>query len=347
MNPSGASVPGPGGHTRAQQAHSLSHDPLWPRAGDWPAWAPGARADAVLVGIPTWRTSLSPGQAHTTPAAIRDALRYYSADALVRTPAASWSHNAEPADRSDSLRPRHAGHARLSVLDAGDVLEPDGPGEERAIARVAELAATASLVIVLGGDNAATVPAALGTWGARIATAGLVTLDAHHDLRDGTTNGSPVRRLLEAGLAGERVSQVGIEPLANSRAYAERAAEHGITVVTRAELLRTPIEAAMTAALDRASTAGGPVHVDLDLDVCDRSVAPGCPASVPGGLSAIELRTAARLAGAHPAVTSIDLTELDATRDTADQRTVRLAALCVLEALAGLASRPTAARAAG
>ncbi len=294
----------------------LSHDPLWPRAGDWPAWAPSSRADAVLVGIPTWRTALSPGQGHTTPAAIRDALRYYSADALARPDG-----------------------SRVTVLDAGDVLEPDGPGEAAATARIAELAASASLVIVLGGDNAATVPAALGAWGDRIATAGLVTLDAHHDLRDGISNGSPVRRLLEAGLAGARVSQLGIEPLANSAAYRARAAEHGITVVTRAELLRTPIEAAMTAALDRAASAGGPVHVDLDLDVCDRSVAPGCPASVPGGLSAIELRTAARLAGAHPAVTSIDLTELDAARDTADQRTVRLAALCVLEALAGFASR--------
>lgn len=303
---------------------SLAHDPLWPRAGDLPAWAAGSPADAVLVGIPTWRTSLSPGQAHTTPAAIRDALRSYSADALARPDGSA-----------------------LVVLDAGDVPEPDGEGEVAATARVAEVAATASLVIVLGGDNAATVPAALGSWGDAIATAGLVTLDAHHDLRDGTSNGSPVRRLLEAGLAGTRVSQLGIEPLANSRAYAARAAEHGIAVVTRAELQRTPIEVAMTAALDRAASAGGPVHVDLDLDVCDRSVAPGCPASVPGGLSAIELRTAARLAGAHPAVTSIDLNELDAARDAADQRTVRLAALCVLEALAGLATRPVAAAAGG
>lgn len=294
----------------------LSHDPLWPRAGDWPAWVAGSRADAVVVGIPTWRTALSPGQAHTTPAAIRDALRYYSADAVTRP------------DGSE-----------LIVLDAGDVLEPDGAGEEAATARVAELASGASLVIVLGGDNAATVPAARGSWGARIGQAGLVTLDAHHDLRDGVTNGSPVRRLLEAGLAGARVSQLGIDPLANSAAYRARAHEHGITVVTRAELLSTPIESAMTAALDRAASAGGPVHVDLDIDVCDRSVAPGCPASVPGGLSAIELRTAARLAGAHPAVSSIDLTELDAMRDTPDQRTIRLAALCVLEALAGLASR--------
>lgn len=326
---------------------ALAHDPLWPRAGDWPAWAPGMQADAVIVGIPTWRTSLSPGQAHTTPAAIRDALRYYSADALVRIPHVDRSLVASESTSAANTRPIDGNDARLTVLDASDVLEPDGAGEAAATARVAEIASAASLVIVLGGDNAATVPAALGAWGERIATAGLVTLDAHHDLRDGTTNGSPVRRLLEAGLAGERVSQLGIEPLANSRAYAARAAEHGIDVVTRAELLRTPIEVAMAAALDRAASAGGPVHVDLDLDVCDRSVAPGCPASVPGGLSAIELRTVARLAGAHPAVTSIDLTELDAARDTADQRTVRLAALCVLDALAGLASRPTTASAAG
>jgi len=306
-------------------APALAHDPLWPRAGDWPAWAPGARADAVLVGIPTWRTSLSSGQAHTTPAAIRDALRFYSADALARPDG-----------------------SRVTVLDAGDVPEPDGAGEEAATIRVAEIASTASLVIVLGGDNAATVPAALGAWRAHpadIAVAGLVTLDAHHDLRDGTSNGSPVRRLLDAGLDGARVSQLGIEPLANSAAYRARAAEHGITVVTRADLVRTPIAAAMAAALDRAASAGGPVHVDLDLDVCDRSAAPGCPASVPGGLSALELRTAARLAGAHPAVTSIDLTELDAARDTADQRTIRLAALCVLEALAGLTTRPVGAAA--
>lgn|GEM_PF-44266 len=357
----------PTGACSGTPASPLAHDPLWPRAGDWPTWVPGSRADAVLVGIPTWRTSLSPGQTHLTPAAIRDALRFYSADALLTaptpdplqtasahdpaltTPATDPLLTASATDRSliaegfvtdRNKGPIEGGGARLVVLDAGNVPEPDGAGEKQAIARVAELAAGASLVIVLGGDNAATVPAALGAWGASIATAGLVALDAHHDLRDGTSNGSPVRRLLDAGLAGYRVSQLGIEPLANSREYSARAAQHGITVVTRAELARTPIAAAMAAALDRAASAGGPVHVDLDLDVCDRSVAPGCPASVPGGLSAFELRQAARLAGAHPAVTSIDLTELDAARDAADGRTVRLAALCVLEALAGLASRP-------
>jgi formiminoglutamase len=54
---------------------------------------------------------------------------------------------------------------------------------------------------------------------------------------------------------------------------------------------------------------------------------------VPGGISAYELRVAARVAGGHPDVVSIDLTEVDAAADAPDQRTVRLAALCVLEAV--------------
>ncbi|MGO1920652.1 MAG: formimidoylglutamase, partial [Microbacterium sp.] len=56
---------------------ALSSDPLWPRAGAWPAF--DGAADAVLLGVPTWRTSLSPTGAHATPTAVRDALRRYSA----------------------------------------------------------------------------------------------------------------------------------------------------------------------------------------------------------------------------------------------------------------------------
>lgn len=283
---------------------ALPHDELWPRAGDWPA--PSAHADLALVGIPTWRTSLSPTGAHATPAAVREALRRYSFEST------------------------------LSIVDAGDLDDPDGD-EAAAIAAVAAMDAT--LVAVLGGDNAATVPAALGRWGRSIATAGLVTVDAHHDLRDGVSNGSPVRRLIEAGLVGTRVVQIAIAEFANSRAYTDRAAEYGITVIPRDVLHRRPMVDVMAEALDVASSGGGPVHVDLDVDACDRSVAPACPASVPGGISAAELRSAARVAGRHGAVTSIDLTEVDATADAPDGRTVRLAALCVLEAAAGLAER--------
>ncbi|MBH0053280.1 MULTISPECIES: arginase family protein [unclassified Salinibacterium] len=284
----------------------LNADPLWPRAGDWPSPVDDEWADVALIGIPTSRTSLSPTQAHTTPAAVREALRRYAA-------------------LSD-----------LRIVDAGTVREPD-LNEQGAIDAVAQL--RAELVIALGGDNAATVPTALGRWGADITSAGLITLDAHYDLRDGASNGSPVRRLLEAGLDGSRVVQIGIEPLANSHAYAERARDAGIMVITRDELRSRSMDEVMAQALEIAGAAGGPIHVDLDVDVCDRSVAPGCPASVPGGISAIELRTAARRAAAHQAVSSIDLVEVDAAADAPDERTVRLVALCVLEAIAGVSLR--------
>lgn len=282
----------------------LPYDPLWPRAGDWPAPVDGERADVAIVGIPTFRTSLSPTQAHSTPLAVREALRRYSLETALR------------------------------VVDAGDAVDPDHFDATALVAAI-----DAGVVIAIGGDNSATVPAALGRWGARLDHAGLVTVDAHHDLRDGVSNGSPVRQLLDAGLRGTRVTQIGIEPLANSRAFRERADAAGITVVLREDLHRRHIADVMVEAIERAASAGGPVHVDLDLDVCDRSVVPGCPASVPGGISAAELRAAARAAGSHPAVTSVDLTEVDATSDASDGRTVRLAALCVLEIIAGVADR--------
>jgi formiminoglutamase len=290
---------------------ALSVDPLWPRAGNWPA-AGDQPVDLALIGIPTHTTSLSATGAHATPAAVRGALRYYS----------------EFTDRP----------LGLAFADFGDAVDPDGD-ETATAALVARAVAASHLVVALGGDNSATVPTALGAWGDRIATAGLVTLDAHHDLRDGRSNGSPVRRLIEAGLSGARVVQVGIADFANSADYTARAADLGITVVRRGALLSRPIADVVGEALDLAAAAGGPVHVDLDIDVCDRSVAPACPASVPGGIAAHELRAAARAAGGHPAVESIDLVEVDATADAADGRTVRLVALCVLEAAAGLSER--------
>lgn len=302
-------------------APGLSFDPSWPRAGSWlrretADHSDDGSLDLALLGIPAFRTSLSPTGAHATPAAVREALLRYSTHA----------HGLD----LDAL----------VVADLGDVDEPDGrEGEERVRAAVADAAERARLVVALGGDNSVTYATALGAWGPALPTAGLITLDAHHDLRDGESNGSPVRRLLDAGLDGARVVQIGISDFANSRAYSDRARDAGITVIGRDDVADRGIGAAVAEALAIAGAAGGPVHVDLDVDVCDRSVAPGCPASVPGGISAHELRRAAFLLALDPRVASLDLTEVDATADTPDGRTVRLAALCVLEAAAGLAAR--------
>ena len=319
---------------------TLSHDPLWPRAGDWPAFdalAGGERADLALLGVPAWRTSLSPTNAHATPAAIRDALRRYS-------PALVPDRTAGGATDATTAAPRPAGAVDLGALglaDAGDIDEPDGEaGEARTRARVAEVLARSGALVALGGDNSVTFATALGAWGDDLGRAGLVTIDAHYDLRDGVSNGSPVRRLVEAGLDPSRIVQVGIQDFANSAAYARRAAELGITVIHRDELHRRPPADVMAEALEVAGAAGGPVHLDVDVDACDRSVAPGCPASVPGGLAAWELRALVRAAASDPRVRSADLAEIDATADAPDGRTVRLAALCVLEFAAGIWARP-------
>jgi formiminoglutamase len=293
---------------------ALAHDALWPRAGGWPsADDVDGPVDAALVGVPTWRTSLSPTGAHATPGAVREALRRYSATLL----------GPPPRDLGEALR----------IIDAGDVAEPDGPEGEGAVrALVAGLAERAGLVIALGGDNSATYAVAQGA-----RATGLITIDAHFDLRDGVSNGSPVRRLVEDGLDPRRIVQLGIADFANSVAYARRAADWGITVVTLDEVRARGAADVAAQALEIAGAGGGGIHLDIDVDVCDRAVAPGCPASVPGGLGASELRALVRALAGDARLGSADIVEVDATADAPDGRTVRLAALCVLELLAGKA----------
>jgi len=300
---------------------SRPDDPRWPRASAWLNGGPkpGARPDLAVLGIPTYATSISPTGAHATPNAVRRVLAKMS----------TWC-----ASRGVDL----AEH--VSVLDLGNVDDPDlgDEGEWRVTTAAKAAARQASLTFAIGGDNSLTAPYAQGVLG-DLTQAGLVTLDAHHDVREGRSNGSPIRRLLDAGLPGEHVVQVGIADWANSRSYAAEAHARGITVVHRGDVAKRGIDDTMRHALDVAGAGGRPVVVDLDLDVCDRSVAPACPASLPGGLTAYEALTAAYIAGRDPRVRGIDVTEVDATNDAPDERTVRLAALCLLEAAAGLALR--------
>lgn len=300
----------------------MAEDPLWPRASDWieactqehtwPRERNPRRPQLTLLGVPAHATSLSRTRADRTPTAVRAALTRFSTYVT-----------SEHLDLRD-----------LMLVDLGDVAEPDTPRGERETIEAVRLFPEA-LALTLGGDNSITTAVAHGA-----CADGLITLDAHHDLRDGRSNGSPVRRLLELGMDGRRIVQVGIADFANSPDHAARAREHGITVISRDELARRGIADAMAQALEIAGS--GPaerVHVDLDVDVCDRAVAPACPASLPGGISAGDLRAAARLAASDPRVASMDLTEVDASADAPDGRTVRLVALCVLEIATGVLLR--------
>jgi formiminoglutamase len=223
----------------------------------------------------------------------------------------------------------------LSIEDLGAIANPD-QNEAETTARIRS--ANKALTIALGGDNSITYAAALGVFGEDLANARLITLDAHHDLRDGISNGSPVRRLIEAGLDPKNIVQIGINDFSNSAEYARAARDLGISVIFRNALEQMGMAEACRIAL--AAVGDGPIFIDVDVDVCDRSVVPGCPAAAPGGITAFQLRQAVRTLCGHPNVRGIDITEVDVTRDSEDERTVRLAALVVLEALTGYALRP-------
>ena len=295
---------------------NLPHDPNWTRANTLIATT-NPSAKIALVGVPANKGSISPTSADQTPDAIRGALARFSTY--------STSQDIELSEES--------------FTDLGNIDSPDGSeGVARVHSFVKDLLAKHQLIIALGGDNSITYSVASGLW-PDLSKIGLITFDAHHDLRDGQSNGSPVWQLIQAGLPGKNIVQIGIADFANSAQYSQRAKENGITVVTRAQLREQSIAEVLRKALEIAGADGREIYVDLDVDVCDRSVVPACPAAMPGGISADELRQAAFLVGADKRVRAIDITEIDSAADSEDQRTVRLGALLVLEAASGFATR--------
>jgi formiminoglutamase len=297
-------------------AIKLAKDGLWQRANT--LFKPNLKqADIALLGFPVHKSSITPNSCHLAPKAIRSALARYS----------TYS-----ASNDVDLR-------ELKITDLGDVTGADSSNGKKVIAKkVSGLLDRYGLLIALGGDNSITYTITSGLFG-DLSKVGLITLDAHHDLRDGNTNGSPVWRLIQAGLPGKNIVQIGISDFANSKEYSGRAKEAGIFVITRAQLRNKSIQDAMKQAFAHLGRNVDHIYVDLDVDVCDRSVAPACPAATPGGISADELRQAAFLAGANYKVRAVDITEIDPKRDSKDERTVRLAALLVLEIAAGYKTR--------
>lgn len=283
-------------------------DSKWPRASQW--LKPGDRGHIGLLGVPAHQTSISSTQAHLTPAAIRGALARYS----------TYSIEFDR-DLGD-----------LDFVDLGDVANPDAD-DDVTTAAIASAAEGVELLIALGGDNSITYSVARA-----IQADAVITFDAHHDVRDGRSNGSPIKRLIEGGIPGNRIVQIGITDFANSAEYSHWAREQGVNIITRAAVAEMGMAACVVEALN-ALEGAKKIHVDVDVDVCDRSVAPACPASVPGGLTAYELRSGVRLLARDKRVAAFDITEIDAAADTPDQRTIRLGALIVLEGTLGFSLR--------
>jgi formiminoglutamase len=299
---------------------ALHEDSNWPRASGWLSGSKEGRTLGTLgvLGAGLNR-SITPGRCDLAPTAVREALR--------RLSTYDFDHDVDV--------------RRIEARDFGDVrLARDYETSLGNVRKALEAALDlAGAVVLLGGDNGVTLPGvqALGPLG----HVGLVTLDAHLDLRethDGPMNGNPIRGLLEAGLPGEHVVQIGLQSFANSAAYAQVARKHGRTTIPASAVHGQGIDAVVARAFALIPTHVSAVYVDLDLDVMDRSFAPACPGARPGGLLPWQVRRFAYLAGGYPKTKVMDLVELDPERDVGDC-TALTAAVCLLEFASGMLSR--------
>jgi formiminoglutamase len=290
----------------------------WPNLSDLLV-GPETTAPIGLVGAPLAAGSVTPGQCDLAPALLRQTLRRigrYDVESRREL-------STQITDRGD------ADLAGLSIEDA------TGPIRDA----VRFSASLHQLTLVAGGNNAVTRPAVLGL-GLPLENVGLITLDAHFDMREtheGLSNGNPVRALIEDGLPGANIAQIGLASFANSRKMHEDAVEAGNLVVTAGEVRRLGIALAVDRALDHLSRCSG-VVVDCDIDVIDRSQFPAAPGARPGGMAVHDFFAAVRRLAADPRVKLIDLTEWDPPLDSTDLSALT-AARWVAECIAGFELR--------
>ena len=290
----------------------------WPNLAELIVGADKA-APVGLLGVPLAAGSVTPGACDQAPLILRKTLRRIG--------------------RYDVETGREL---ETKIADRGDV-ELCGPTIEKATPKIRAAVSASTeahaLTLLVGGNNAVTRPGVLGV-GGELAEIGLITLDAHFDMRDtsgGLSNGNPVRALIEDGLPGANIAQVGLASFANSRAMHEDAIEAGNLIVTIGDVRRDGIAHALDRALDHVAHCDA-LMIDCDIDVIDRSQFPAAPGARPGGMAGVDFFAAVRRLAAHPRVRLIDLTEWDPPLDPTELSALT-AARWVAECLAGFEMR--------
>jgi arginase len=114
---------------------------------------------------------------------------------------------------------------------------------------------------------------------------------------------------VEAPLPHENLAMIGLR----SVDAAERAAleESTITAVDMRAIDETGIAQPLSAFLERVAAANGMLHVSLDVDFLDPSVAPAVGTTVPGGATVREGHLVMEMLHDSGLMTSLDLVELN------------------------------------
>ena len=281
--------------------------------------------DAGLIGAPYSAASISPSGAAGGPESIRMGFRYnttYSPD---------WDTDIKDltfrdlGDISGHLTDVSIAHGNIegAVRDALTIGEPFVP-------------------VIVGGDHSITAPAVRGFLAANEGKkVGIINIDAQYDLRVddwGPHNGTPFRQLIEGGINGKNVVELGIHGFMNASYYRQWANEQSVTTITGRDVYKRGMETCILEALGIAGDGADVIYVSVDIDCLAYPWTPGTSAASPEGLSAWDLLEAMFICGQHSQVAALDVVEVDPTRDVHDF-TARSGCSVILTFLAGLYRR--------
>jgi len=245
------------------------------------------------------------------------------------------------------------------VADKGDIATPipETQAERhpkkkyiREIARVCQRLYTevrhahdeGALPIVVGGDHslaAGSVGASADYCAGRGSSVGVIWVDAHGDMNtpettlSGNVHGMPLAALLgsepaELARIGGRAPKVladqrviigvrNLDDLEKAQIKSSR-----VHLFTMKDIDLHGIAAVMKRAIAIASKGTAGIHVSLDMDVCDPSIAPGVGTPVKGGLDYREAHMVMELVADSGRLIGLDIVEINPIFDTQNQTAI-------------------------
>ncbi|EKF18280.1 arginase [Nitratireductor pacificus] len=199
-----------------------------------------------------------------------------------------------------------------------------------AIAEAAYAASADGMPIFLGGDHSISAGTVSGV-ARRAAETGrplfVLWLDAHPDFhtldttQSGNLHGVPLAYAsgqagfsgyfpaLQAPVAPERICTLGLRSVDPAERAALQAA--GVTVHDMRAVDEHGLAPLLRAFLERVTAQNGLLHVSLDVDFLDPSIAPAVGTTVPGGATFREAHLAMEMLHDSGLVSSLDLVELN------------------------------------
>ncbi len=242
------------------------------------------------------------------------------------------------------------------VADGGNLIVPgpeaSDPGDPRARylpeivrvclalrQRVAGAARAGAVPVVLGGDHSLSVGTVGGIRQVHPGT-GVIWMDAHGDFNtpettpSGNVHGMSLAAVLGLGapelvacmdghpVAPEQAVLIGVRDLDPGERELLRGA--GVKVFTMQEVDRLGLPAVMEEALAHLRRHADRIHLSLDLDVFEPSLAPGVGTPKPGGLTYREGHLAMEMIAETGMLVSLELVEVNPILDEAN-RTAQLA----------------------